>query len=207
MQCIRYTQLAEGIHTGYRHHSQSSSTLVEPLQERPNQYVWGIWRRFLKMICYDKIKLKHPLGPWFARRSSRRHWPNYHLPYLNLIQVQVNGRTKTHRQVRHRVFAHIPCETEHAENVEGFPVPVDITHITDGIRISSDKMEEYTYVTRDSPPLTFQEFVKALPEHEAVLLQNFDLLAGEVATICTLMSDLTTVILVSDGSAAADYGS
>lgn len=64
------TELAEGILAGYRHVSQSWSSLHEPFQERPNNQVWGLWRRFLKLICYDKDQLNRPLGPWFLNDAS-----------------------------------------------------------------------------------------------------------------------------------------
>ena len=200
------THLAEGIHAGQYHHYQSYSILQEPLQERPNQAVWGIWRRFLKMICYNKTKLKRPLGPWFARISTRRRWPNYYFPYLKCIRVHEKNQFYVHRLVRHRVFAHDPIELDLDNNEDGFPIPVDITRITDGIRISSYPMDDYA-PPDDSIPTNFLDHLKSLPAHEAVLLQHFDLLVGDVATLCTLMADITKVILVSDGGAVHDYGS
>ena len=64
--------LADGILNGHRCRSQSYSILEESSQERPNESVWWIWRRFIKTICYNKDQLMQPLGPWFDKISTRR---------------------------------------------------------------------------------------------------------------------------------------
>jgi hypothetical protein len=51
------TQLVEGILKGNRNGNQSYSILEEPLQERPNEVSWGIWRRFLQQFCCNKYWL------------------------------------------------------------------------------------------------------------------------------------------------------
>jgi hypothetical protein len=86
------TQLVAGMSQGNRNRDQSYSILEEPLQERPNAVSWGIWRRFLQHMCYDKYRLSQPLGPWYARLSTRRRWPCYYIPGHDIIQVlQADG--------------------------------------------------------------------------------------------------------------------
>jgi hypothetical protein len=94
------TELSEGILAGYCRHSQSFSILEDLLQERPNEHVWGIWRRFLKTFCYDKDQLMRLLGPWFARFSTRRRWPNHYLPMDNHLICMTDGKYPAHRLVQ-----------------------------------------------------------------------------------------------------------
>lgn len=79
--------------------------------------------------------------------------------------------------------------------------------MTDGLRMSHPVMDPYTIEPTDQPPPSFIEHLQALPEHESVILQHFELLAGEVETMCALISQMEEVLLVSDGGAAEDYGS
>jgi hypothetical protein len=72
--------LAVGIYNGYRSHTQSRSTLLEPFQERPNSQAWSLWRRFLRHITTDGCWVYDPLGPWHAGLSTRRLWPSYYSP-------------------------------------------------------------------------------------------------------------------------------
>jgi hypothetical protein len=81
------TQLVAGMSQGNRNRDQSYSILEEPLQERPNAVSWGIWRRFLQHMCYDNYRLLQPLGPWYARLSTRRRWPCYTI-YLDMTSYR-----------------------------------------------------------------------------------------------------------------------
>jgi hypothetical protein len=87
------TKLVECISKGNRNGKQSYSILEEPLQERPNEVPWGIWGRFLQQICYNKYWLMRPLGPWYARLSTRWWWPYYYIPGHDIIQVLQANRT------------------------------------------------------------------------------------------------------------------
>ena len=125
-------ELADGILKGYRCRSQSYSILEEPLQARPNESVWGIWRRFLRSFCYEKTKLMRPLGPWHAQFSTRRRWPNYYVPDTDIIHHQTDeGIYTDHKRVRYRVFSRDPSPPT-PDNKEIFPVPIDVSPITDG---------------------------------------------------------------------------
>jgi hypothetical protein len=79
--------LAVGIYDGYRSHTQSRSTLLEPFQERPNSQVWPLWRRFLRHITTDGCWVYDPLGQWQAGLSTRRQWPSYYSATLRLMDV------------------------------------------------------------------------------------------------------------------------
>jgi hypothetical protein len=186
-------ELAEGIHQGYRHHSQSYSLLADPHQVRPSEHVWGL--------------LFVPLGPWFARMSSRRGWPNLYLPFADRLFCMKDGKHRAHKLLRTRVFHHDSFDDSDSPTGYGWPVPIDVCVMTDGLRISHYKMEPYLPADTVTPSLTFEEHLQALPSHEAVLLQHFELLAGNVHEINTLIADMSKVFLVSDGGAAEDYGS
>ncbi len=158
------TELAEGIRKGYRCRSQSYSILEEPSQDRPNEMVWGIWRRFLKTICLKKDKLLQPLGLWYARLSSRRRWPNYYHPVRDVLHCQDDsGVYQEHSRLRFRVYNPIPQATppEH----DKIPVPIDVFPIADGLRVTRWNQEEIPVPTTDAP-LTFPSYLLTLPEHD-----------------------------------------
>jgi hypothetical protein len=99
-------KLAEGILQGYKCTKQSYSLLEEPYQERPNEMSWGVWRRWLKQVCYDKDQLIRPLGPWFACQSTRQGWPCYYGPVCDVIHIVLpDGKVSSHRRLRFRVFS------------------------------------------------------------------------------------------------------
>jgi hypothetical protein len=79
--------------------------------------------------------------------------------------------------------------------------------MTDGLRINRYAMEPFSHATTTAPPSTLAEHLISLPEHESVLVQHHELLAGDATTTCGLMADMSKVFLVSDGGAAADHGS
>ena len=88
-------------------------------------------------FCYDKTKLMRPLGPWHARFSTRRRWPNYYVPDTDIINHQSDeGIYTDHKRVRYRVFSRDPCPPT-PDDTDIFPVPIDVFPITDGWRIST----------------------------------------------------------------------
>ena len=201
------TALAEGILTGNRHNDQSYSILEEPHQERPNETVWGIWRRFLRTICYDKDILMKPLGPWFARISTRRRWRNYYTPGKDILHRQNDdGGFTAHSRIRFRVFSSLPS-TDDIDDPETIPVPIDTFQMTDGWRIARYQQEEWRSQTSPPDAISFQEYIQNLPEHESTILEHFDLLAGNTRDVCTQIVALRDTLLVTDGGAARDYGS
>ena len=200
------TELADGVVKGFRCRSQSYSILEEPLQARPNELVWGIWRRFLRTFCYDKVKLMRPLGPWYAKFSTRRRWPNYYtMSTATLSRQTEEGTYLDHQRIRTRVFSteSIPSAPD---DPKVFPVPIDIAKITDGWRISLYAQDIWPS-PMPTEPQSFLEYITTLPNHERLLLKHCDFLAGNAAAVCSKIQYLQQVILVSDGGAAADFGS
>jgi hypothetical protein len=188
------TALAEGIRKGHLSKSQSYSLLEEPYQERPNEVAWGIWRRFLCTFCYDKDKLNRPLGPWFAQISTRRRWPNYYVPDLDLLHCQdAEYKYLTYRRLRFRVFSSTPVEDPEDPVGVYFPVPIDIHHLADGIRISRYVQDEWPATATTVESVSFE----MLPDHECLLLTDFSFVHGGAHETCEKISNLGDVILVS----------
>ena len=200
------TCLAIGVFQGLRSSQLSQSTLKDPLQERPSDHVWAIWRRFLKILCYDKLHLKIPLGPWYYQPSTRRRWPNYYSYHRDLLfRFQDSDKLySSHRRQRHQIYRFQSDDDEDALPPD--VVPVDITDTSDGWRISSFKKDPPILIP-DAPVQTFHEFIHSLPPHESLLLAHHDILCGDAFDADALLFHLDNVILVSDGGALEKYGS
>ena len=78
---------------------------------------------------------------------------------------------------------------------------------TDGWRISRYNQEQLTSLSTTSHQETFFEYLQNLPPHESLLLKECETLGGGAQGICRIITSLREVILVTDGGAAADYGS
>jgi hypothetical protein len=200
-------KLADGVRSGRRTNTQSYSILEEPNQVRPNNQVWGIWRRFLQSICNTKDKLLKPLGPWFNRMSTQRRWHNYYCLTKNVLHRQSDtGKYTTHRRLRFRVFSLTPSADPTDESTD-IPIPIDVNTITDGLLTSRYQQEAYTSRTEPANKPSFQEYLLQQPEHKSSLFSHFDFLAGSTHEVCSCITSLRNTLLVTDGGATQDYGS
>jgi hypothetical protein len=58
-----------------------------------------------------------------------------------------------------------------------------------------------------APIQSFSEYILSLPEHEAVLLQRFEIFSGFVFDLCSCLQEISQIIVVSDGGGVQQYGS
>jgi hypothetical protein len=54
---------------------------------------------------------------------------------------------------------------------------------------------------------TFATYIEQLPTHKSLLLLDYKFLVGDAHSVCTRLTMLRDAILVTDGGAAADFGS
>jgi zinc-binding in reverse transcriptase/Endonuclease/Exonuclease/phosphatase family len=204
------TAFAIGIYQGFRSVSQSYSTLQEPLQERPNDHTWSLWRRFLRSLSPDKCHLYECLGPWLPTLPSRRKWPNYYSPSRRMLYRLCSSIYVAHDQTGPNTFSdQYDDESDQFPFSKIFPtdaIPVDITDIDDGWYMF-DPSPVQTSLPDTPKILTLSEYFSTLPEHEALLLQQWEFTGGDAFDFCAGIHSLDDVILVSDGGAIEDYAS
>ena len=175
----------------YQGYEMIVRVLEEPHHCRPNESVRGIWRLFLKTICYDKDQLQVSLGPWYARISTQRHWRNYYTPETDILHRQNEDGVFT----AHRRLLCIPTDPGTTN------VPIDVYHFTDGWHTARYQLENTAQHNHDSTTPTFLEYLSLLPDHEASLLRHTEFLAGEPHEVCSLITSLRETLLVTDGGA------
>ena len=197
-------QLAMGIYEGVKSSQQSISLLEEPLQERPGNYTWTIWRRFLKTLARDRRHLNNPLGPWDPIYPTRRNWPNYYSPSREFLYRAVRQKYTVHRWIRPTVYSFFEVDID--SDLPDDIIPVDIQDIADGWQISNVRFR-YPIPPVPEPVQTFQEYVESRPDYESLLLLRHELLGGDIFDIGKHLKNLDNIILVSDGGALAQYGS
>ena len=198
---------AMGVYEGLRSSQLSQSTLKDPLQERPGNHVWAIWRRFLKTLSYDKLHLNQPLGPWFNPIPRRRRWPNYYSYHRDtLYRHQHKDNTfSSHRKIRLQIYRFLSEDDE--DSLPDDAIPVDISDTSDGWRISTFCQEPPTAFPEPQAVHTFSEYLTTLPSHEFLLLEHHEILCGDVFDASILLGHLDNVLLVSDGGALEKFGS
>ena len=124
-----------------------------------------------------------PLGPWFPRISTRRRWRNYYSPETDILHRQGDdGKFTAHGRIRFRVFSFTPVPKE-LDDPTTTPVPIDVFRMNDGWRMARYQQEEPNPQKTTHEHQTFQEYVQTLPEHEALLLHHFELLAGDTKEV------------------------
>jgi endonuclease/exonuclease/phosphatase family metal-dependent hydrolase len=197
--------VAVGIYDGYRSVSQSRSTLLEPLQERPNAQIWSLWRRFVRSLTVDGCWVYEPLGPWYPGLSQRRLWPSYFSPTEDTLYRYSCNELVSHARLRSNVFSE-NRSTYQQLMLPPDAIPVDVSDVDDGWYMFSAQAPIALIPDVVTFP-SFQEFVLALPEHESLLLQRFEILCDDIFEVCSCMSTLSDLLLVSDGGAMDDYGS
>jgi hypothetical protein len=196
--------LAVGIYDGYRSHTQSRSTLLEPFQERPNSQVWSLWRRFLRQITIDGCWAYDPLGWWYAGISTRRQWQSYFSPSQDLLYwYDCNDLICYPRIAQQNFSAKRTSYTTVTLPIDA--IPVDISDIDEGWYMFSPMLPDKEDSDTMSFP-SFTEYIQSLPDHESLLLQQMDLRGQSIYDVCNAMQSLSDIILVSDGGAMDDYG-
>jgi hypothetical protein len=197
--------LAVGIYEGHQSHTQSRSTLLEPLQERPNSTVWSLWRRFLRHLTIDGCWVYEPLGPWYAGLSTRRQWPSYYSPSQDLLYRFDCNELTCHRRTDSQNFS---ANRVSYDTVALPPdaVPVDISDIDEGWYMFSPMLPDEEVSNTIAFP-SFEEYISSLPDHESFLLRHVDMYGQSIYDVCQKLQTLSDIILVSDGGALDNIGS
>jgi hypothetical protein len=127
-------------------------------------------------------------------------WPRHHTGTPSQQEVPFSS---THSILS--IFQQPYMDALHISQVPATPVPINICPIADGYCTTRNQQEEWP-----SPPqlvnLTFSTYLNALPEHESLLLTHYALLQGYAVATCALITNLSDVILVSDGGAMDNHG-
>jgi hypothetical protein len=197
--------LAVGIYDGYRSVSQSCSILLEPLQDRPSDVTWSLWRRFLRFITVDGCWVCKPLGPWNIGLSTRRRWPNYFAPSSDLLYCYVCGELVSHPRLGPNDFSE-QRTTYDIQNLPTDAIPVDVTDIDVGWYMFDTVASVSLELDLVAFP-TFVEYLQSQPEYESLLLQRFEIFDEDIYAVCEQLRVLSEIILVSDGGAIDNYGS
>jgi hypothetical protein len=114
-----------------------------------------------------------------------------------------------HDQISPNTFSYRYDNESDQFPLSNFPtdaIPVDIIDIDDGWYMFDPSP------VQTSPPASIMvkslsEYFLDLPEHEAVLLQHWKFLTGDVFDFCSSISTLDNIILISGGGAIDDYAS
>jgi hypothetical protein len=150
----------------------------------------------VKAVCYDKDQLIRPLGPWFARQSTRRGWPCYYAPVRDVIHIVLpDGKVSSHRRLRFQVFSKESFDASAEPHDFTIAVPIDVFPIDDGWRTSRYEQEEWPVATPEAE-LTFPMYLQMLPDHEKELLQHFSFLPGDAHTTCEMIQDFRDLFVV-----------
>ena len=198
------TKLAPGVISGMRTPFQSVSTLHDAYQERPGSLAWRAWRRFLRLFSTSDGTLFQPLGPWtLPHHKLRRTWPYLYSPSTDILYRNRLNQYSALPRYRPRVYRHTNSTTTVILPLDC--IPVDATPISDGWRLD-------TYLPILPPPsivlpLSFPEYIHSLPDHERCALLRHELLCSDIFSFISLVSDLSDVLLVSDGGAEGNFGS
>ena len=136
--------------------------------------------------------------------ATRRNWPNYYSPSRDFLYRSTVRQYTVHRRIRRSVYSffEVDLDNDLPEDI----VPVDITDIADGWRISRPRVL-HPIDPEPHPVQTFNEYIASRPDYEALLLLRYELLGGDIFEIGTMLQNLDDIILVSDGGAFAEYGS
>jgi hypothetical protein len=182
------TAIAEGIYEGYCSTSQSFSLVHEPLQERPNEKTWSLWRRFLRSIMRGSghgYQMVSRLGTWYPGLSSQRRWPYYFLVSCNALFRYTEAEYVEHERIGPNLFSE---QGVTAADLPNDCVPVDATDVDNSwfvldLPVGSPSGEEW------SPVRSFAEYLWSFPKHEAVLLQRFEICLQLVQVVTGSFTD------------------
>ncbi len=197
-------RLAPGIRHGEHLWSQSKSNIQEIHQERPHEASWTIWRRFLNTFSNFHGFLYRPLGDWLQPPPQlRRSWPFLYSPSSDSLYVRSGDLYDIHPFARPRIYSFDTTTTVEFQPEDG--IPVDCSDTSDGWRIPGTLAS----ILHPVPPVlapTFDVFIDQQPVHIAVLLPRIQWYCQDVYDFCEQSSDLSDILLVTDGGAADDMG-
>ena len=199
-------RLAPGIRQGIHLWSQSKSILREVHQERPDEASWMIWRRFLNSFSsfHGYLHASAFVGPWlYPAAKLRRAWPCIFSPTGNTLYVRSGLQYEVHPCVRTRIYSYDMTIAVSHQPTDG--IPIDCTETSDGWRIPG--LPDPVLYTPPAPiASTFDDYIDQQPEHISTLLPRIHWYCEDIYDFCSQAADLSKLLLVCDGGAAANMG-
>jgi hypothetical protein len=177
-----------------------------PKQPKPGPNHIRVWKRFLKSQCTAlQYTLRQPLGSWIDVISQQR-WTAYFNPTQNLITMNMDGRWYSYQHTQQRRYWTCAGPATPAESDHSHCIPVDITKIHPQHTHVSIPRPIILTVRPPSPTTaaTWKEYVQCLPTWEHSLIKNIRQVSA--TKLGTILSQATTLYIVSDGSVRSNDG-
>jgi hypothetical protein len=200
----RGSHLISGIRTGEPTESPSLPKGPTVKQDKPDQWSWSLWRRFLSLFSDNHNKLHKSLRSWTSSGQHLcRSWPFLYSPSLHILYRRYRISFEACAKLRPNIFDFTPLETTHHLPDNSIPVDAKVSpngwFTSDTSSVTNHLDETITFY------LEFDDYVNSLPDYDAMLLQRVNFHSRSPHQLYQAL--LRTLLLVSDGGTDGNIGS